>query len=166
MAKSDAAVKDPATKGKLKMIILIVVALLLAIGLSVGATWFFMHSAESKPAAAAETAVVGKQAAIFEPLLPAFVANYNQNGRQRYMQVSITMMGRNQADIEALKVHMPVIRNNLVMLFSGQDFATLASPVGQEMLRQKATASVQEVAQKELGKVAIEQLLFTNFVLQ
>ena len=166
MAKSDAAVKDPATKGKLKMIILIVVALLLAIGLSVGATWFFMHSAESKPAAAAETAVVGKQAAIFEPLLPAFVANYNQSGRQRYMQVSITMMGRNQADIDALKVHMPVIRNNLVMLFSGQDFATLASPVGQEMLRQKATASVQEVAQKELGKVAIEQLLFTNFVLQ
>jgi len=145
---------------------LIVVALLLAIGLSVGATWFFMHSAESKPAAAAETAVVGKQAAIFEPLLPAFVANYNQSGRQRYMQVSITMMGRNQADIDALKVHMPVIRNNLVMLFSGQDFATLASPVGQEMLRQKATASVQEVAQKELGKVAIEQLLFTNFVLQ
>jgi flagellar protein FliL len=166
MAKSDAAVKDPATKGKLKLIILVVVALLLAIGVSVGATWFFMHSAQSKPVAVAETAVEGKQAAVFEPLLPAFVTNYNQNGRQRYMQVSITMMGRNQADLEALKVHMPVIRNNLVMLFSGQDFATLASPVGQEMLRQKATASVQEVAQKELGKVAIEQLLFTNFVLQ
>lgn len=166
MAKSEAAVKDPATKGKLKLIIVIVVALLLAIGVSVGATWFFMHNAQSKPAEAAETAVVGKQAAIFEPLLPAFVANFNQNGRQRYMQVSITMMGRNQADVDALKVHMPVIRNNLVMLFSGQDFATLASPVGQEMLRQKATASVQEVAQKELGKVVIEQLLFTNFVLQ
>ena len=165
MAKSEAAVKDPATKGKLKLIIVIVVALLLAIGLSVGATWFFMHSAQSKPAAA-ETAPVGKQPAIFEPMAPAFVANYNQNGRQRYMQVSITMQGRNQADLDALKVHMPVIRNNLVMLFSGQDFATLASPVGQEMLRQKATASVQEVAQKELGKVVIEQLLFTNFVLQ
>ncbi|EJZ57202.1 MULTISPECIES: flagellar basal body-associated protein FliL [Pseudomonas] len=167
MAKSEAAaVKDPATKGKLKMIILIVVALLLAIGVSVGATWYFMHSAQSKPAAAAEAAPTGKQPAIFEPMAPAFVANYNQNGRQRYMQVSITMLARNQADLDALKVHMPVIRNNLVMLFSGQDFATLATPVGQEMLRQKATASVQEVAQKELGKVVIEQLLFTNFVLQ
>ncbi|MHC8412376.1 flagellar basal body-associated protein FliL [Pseudomonas sp. Hz4] len=166
MAKSEAAVKDPATKGKLKLIIVIVVALLLAIGLSVGATWFFMHSAQSKPAATAETAPLGKQPAIFEPMAPAFVANYSQSGRQRYMQVSITLQGRNQADLEALKVHMPVIRNNLVMLFSGQDFATLASPVGQEMLRQKATASVQEVAQKELGKVVIEQLLFTNFVLQ
>nr|WP_180202845.1 flagellar basal body-associated protein FliL [Pseudomonas sp. SbOxS1]NYU02387.1 flagellar basal body-associated protein FliL [Pseudomonas sp. SbOxS1] len=165
MAKSDAAVKDPATKGKLKLIILIVVALLLAIGLSVGATWYFMHSA-SKPAVVAETTPVGKQPAVFEPMAPAFVTNYNQGGRQRYMQVSITMLARNQADLDALKVHMPVIRNNLVMLFSGQDFATLASPVGQEMLRQKATASVQEVAQKELGKVVIEQLLFTNFVLQ
>ena len=155
MAKSDAAVKDPATKGKIKLIILIVVAMLLAIGLSVGATWFFMHSAQSKPAAV-ETAVVGKQSAIFESMAPAFVANFNQNGRQRYMQVSITMQGRNQADLEALKVHMPVIRNNLVMLFSGQDFTALATPVGQEMLRQKATASVQEVAQKELGKVVIE----------
>ena len=165
MAKSEAVVKDPATKGKIKLIVLIVVALLLAIGMSVGATWFFMHSAQSKPAAV-ETAVVGKQPAIFEPMAPAFVANFNQNGRQRYMQVSITMQGRNQADLDALKVHMPVIRNNLVMLFSGQDFTALATPVGQEMLRQKATASVQEVAQKELGKVVIEQLLFTNFVLQ
>jgi len=167
MAKSDAAVKDPATKGKLKLIIVIVVALLLAIGVSVGATWYFMHSAQSKPAAdVAQAGPVGKQPAIFESMAPAFVANFNQNGRQRYMQVSITMLSRNQADLDALKVHMPVIRNNLVMLFSGQDFATLASPVGQEMLRQKATASVQEVAQKELGKVVIEQLLFTNFVLQ
>ncbi|WP_207285369.1 flagellar basal body-associated protein FliL [Pseudomonas sp. FW300-N2A2] len=166
MAKSEAVVKDPATKGKIKLIIVIVVALLLAIGLSVGATWFFMHSAQSKPVAVVETAPAGKQPAVFEQMAPAFVANYNQNGRQRFMQVSITMQGRNQADLEALKVHMPVIRNNLVMLFSGQDFATLASPVGQEMLRQKATASVQEVAQKELGKVVIEQLLFTNFVLQ
>mgnify|MGYP003597576530 FL=1 len=103
---------------------------------------------------------------LIEPMTPAFIANFNQNGRQRYMQVSITLQARNQADLDALKVHMPVIRNNLVMLFSGQSFDTLATPVGQEMLRQKATASVQEVAQKEVGKVVVEQLLFTNFVLQ
>ncbi|KPW90118.1 Flagellar basal body-associated protein FliL, partial [Pseudomonas syringae pv. coryli] len=58
MAQSE-EVKDPATtgkgKGKLKLIIIAVVALLLAVGLSVGATWFLMHKSESKvdPAAAA-----------------------------------------------------------------------------------------------------------------
>ena len=40
MAKSDDAVKDPATKGKIKLIIAIAGALLLAIGLSGGATWY------------------------------------------------------------------------------------------------------------------------------
>ncbi|MDY0831996.1 MULTISPECIES: flagellar basal body-associated protein FliL [unclassified Pseudomonas] len=166
MAKSDDVATPPAGKGKLKLILLIVLALFLAIGLSVGATWYFMHSAQSKPAATAEVNPNVKQPAIFEPMLPAFVANFNQNGRQRYLQVSITLLARNQADLDALKVHMPVIRNNLVMLFSAQGFETLATPVGQEMLRQKVTASVQEVAQKEVGKPVIEQVLFTNFVLQ
>jgi flagellar FliL protein len=165
MAKSD-AVKDPAGKGKLKLILLVVLGLLLAIGVSVGATWFFMHKPQVKPDEAAQVGSKGKQPAIYEPMAPAFVVNFNQNGRQRYMQVSITMLGRNQADLDALKVHMPVIRNNLVMLFSGQTFDSLATPIGQEMLRQKAFASVQEVAQKEVGKVVVEQLLFTNFVLQ
>ncbi|KPW34775.1 Flagellar basal body-associated protein FliL, partial [Pseudomonas coronafaciens pv. garcae] len=49
MAQSE-EVKDPAPKGKgkLKLIIIAVVALLLAVGLSVGATWFLMHKSESK----------------------------------------------------------------------------------------------------------------------
>ncbi|CAG8867943.1 hypothetical protein PS627_02704 [Pseudomonas fluorescens] len=165
MAKSD-AVKDPAAKGKLKLIVMGVVALLLAVGLSVGATWFIMHKSDSEPAAD-EAASNVKASAIYEPLTPAFVVNFNQNGRQRYMQVSITLQGRDQVALDALKVHMPVIRNNLVMMFSGQGFDTLAgSSVGQEMLRQKATAVVQEVAQKEVGKPVVDQLLFTNFVLQ
>ena len=164
MAKSE-EVKTPAGKGKLKLILLVVLGLVLAIGLSIGATWFFMHSSQSKPEPVAAASNV-KAPAIFEPMAPAFVVNYSQNGRQRYMQVSITLLARNQGDLDALKVHMPVIRNNLVMLFSGQTFDSLATPIGQEMLRQKATASVQEVAQKEVGKVVVEQLLFTNFVLQ
>jgi flagellar FliL protein len=34
------------------------------------------------------------------------------------------------------------------------------------MLRQQATASVQELAQKETGNLTVEQVLFTNLVLQ
>lgn len=156
--------------GKLKLIILIVVALLLAVGLSVGGTWFFLSkgTTQDEPAeqAAAESAAPVKQAAIYEELAPAFVVNFTQNGRARYMQVSVALMARDQAALDALKVHMPVLRNRLVMLFSSQDFDSLVTPVGKEMLRQQATASVQELAQKETGKLAVEQVLFTNLVLQ
>jgi flagellar protein FliL len=34
------------------------------------------------------------------------------------------------------------------------------------MLRQQATTTVQELAQKETGKMVVEQVLFTNLVLQ
>ena len=123
-----------------------------------------MHSPKSEAVPQADLNI--KLPAIYEPMAPAFVVNFNANGRQRYMQVSVTLQARDPADLKALMVHIPVIRNNLVMLFSGQTFDDLATPVGQEILRQKTTASVQEVAQKELGKVVIDQALFTNFVLQ
>ncbi|WP_137972848.1 flagellar basal body-associated protein FliL [Pseudomonas sp. F(2018)] len=158
-------------KGKLKLIILIVVALLLAIGVSVGATWFLLGkdkgAEEDKPAEeTSESAAPVKQPALYESIAPAFIANYKHQGRARYMQVSVALMARNQAELDALKVHMPLIRNRLVMLFSGQDFGALMTPVGKEMLRSQATAVVQEVAQKETGKTVVEQVLFTNIVLQ
>lgn len=157
-------------KGKLKLIILIVIGLLLAVGLSVGATWYFMSRGEAEQQAegAADAAATSqRQTAIYEVLAPAFIVNFaSAGGRQRYMQVSVALMSRDQAALDALKEHMPLLRNQLVMLFSKQEFASLATPVGQEMLRQQATASVQELAQKEIGKLAIEQVLFTNFVLQ
>lgn len=168
---AEGAGEKPAGKSKLKLIIIIVVALVLAIGVSVGATWFFLGKGDKKDDtkeehAAAEAAAPVKKQAIYEAMVPAFVVNFTYQGRQRYMQVSVALMARDQAEMDALKVHMPVLRNRLVMLFSGQDFGTLITPVGKEMLRQQATATVQELAQKETGKLVIEQLLFTNLVLQ
>jgi flagellar FliL protein len=166
-APASAEAKPP---GKMKLIILIAVVVLLAIGLSVGATWFLLSKGDStteqQAEASAEPAVPLKQPAIYEELSPAFVVNFTQQGRARYMQVSVALMARDQLALDALKVHMPVLRNRLVMLFSSQDFEALMTPVGKEMLRQQATASVQELAEKETGKLTVEQVLFTNIVLQ
>ena len=166
-----AAAGDKPGKGKLKIIILIVVGLLLAIGASVGATLFFLgkdKGGQEEPAAEehAQEAAPTKRPAIYESIAPAFVVNFKQQGRQRYMQVSVALMARDQGELDALKVHMPLLRNRLVMLFSGQDFAALMTPVGKELLRQQATVAVQELAQKETGKTVVEQVLFTNIVLQ
>ena len=174
MAKKEApqaaASAEAKPAGKMKLIILIAVVVLLAVGLSVGATWFFLSkgdsAAEQQAQASAEPAVPLKQPAIYEELSPAFVVNFTQKGRARYMQVSVALMARDQVALDALKVHMPVLRNRLVMLFSSQDFDALMTPVGKEMLRQQATASVQELAEKETGKTTVEQVLFTNIVLQ
>ncbi|MFV3385982.1 flagellar basal body-associated protein FliL [Pseudomonas sp. NY15364] len=172
MAKKEAAPAadgQPAGKSKLKLIILIVVGLLLAVGLSIGVAWFILSKGdkheEAKPEEAAAAAPV-RQPAVYQSLMPAFVVNFNHDNRTRYLQVSMALMGRDAAGMEKLKVHMPVLRNRLVMLLSGQDFTTLQTPLGKEILLQQALASVQELAQKETGSTVVEHVLFTNFVLQ
>lgn len=165
----------PAGTGKGKLILLALgalVALLLVVGVSVGATWWVLGKDQSTDSAviatvqqAAPTAPTGPQA-IYESLVPAFVVNFKHEGRQRYMQVTVALMSRDQAALDALKEHMPVLRNRLVMLFSEQQFSVMSTSVGQKLLRLQATASVQELAQKEVGKMTVEQVLFTNFVLQ
>jgi len=172
MAKKDPSATDGqgAGTGRLKLIVLIVLALLLAVGLSIGGTWFILSKkggAEEKGAQVASGASAAlRQPALYQELAPAFVANFTHEGRARYLQVSIALMGRDSTGMEALKLHMPVLRNRLVMLLSSQDFAVLQTPLGKEMLQQQALASVQELAQKETGSAVVDQLLFTNFVLQ
>ena len=68
----------PAGKGRLKLIILIVVAMLVAVGLSVGGTLYFMSKGddlEGSKTQEAATTVSGKQPAIYEVLMPAFVVS-------------------------------------------------------------------------------------------
>ena len=153
-------------KSNIKMIVLLVVALLLAIALSVAGTWFFLgQSADSSERESTQELAV-KQQAIYEVLTPAFVVNFKSQGKSRYLQVSVALMARNKADLDALKIHMPTLRNQLVMLFSSQEFEELNTPLGVELLKQKATVAVQELALIEVGKPVVEQVLFTNVVMQ
>lgn len=151
-------------KNKMKIIILAVVALILAIVLSAVGTWFFLGRAPVEAQPVVESAT--KQQAIYEVLAPAFVVNFKSEGKPRYLQVSVALMARNQADLNALKVHMPTLRNQLVMLFSSQNFDELNTALGIDLLKQKATVAIQELALIEVGKPVIEQVLFTNVVMQ
>ena len=61
---------------------------------------------------------------------------------------------------------MPTLRNQWVMLFSNHDLDDLNTALGVELLKQKATVAVQELALIEVGSTVVEQVLFTNVVMQ
>ena len=154
-------------KNKMKVVIVAVVALLLAVGLSVAATLFFLSGEKPESdSLAPESVKTTKQQAIYEVLAPAFVVNFKSQGKPRYLQVSVALMARNKDELDQLKIHMPTLRNQLVMLFSSQDFDELNTTLGVEILKQKATVAVQELALIEVGKTVVEQVLFTNVVMQ
>jgi flagellar FliL protein len=76
-------------------------------------------------------------------------------------------MAREPATIEGLKNLEPAVRNDLVMLFSGQDNATLMSVDGKEKLRAATLASIRKVIDSEGGNSKlIEAVYFTSFVIQ
>lgn len=157
-------------KQRIMLIVLAVVLVLLSVGVTLGLLHFLVE--DEAESAEVETVVEeappepASQQAIYYPLNEKLVVNYNVRGRQRFLQVEISLMFRDNAVAAAIEKHMPRIRNDLIMLMSGQEFEDLQTPEGRELLRQDALRSIQAILQEEIGQPGIEQVLFTSFVMQ
>lgn len=167
--------KALAAKKRKKMIFIISGAVLLIL-LSVGVTMTLLSlfSGDEKSPEAGEVAEGGaegaadstKLPAIYFNLHPAFVVNFEEKGRSRYLQADITLVVRDPEVIKVMEMHMPVVRNLLVILLSSQSFDALQTPEGKEALLAEALVKLQEFLQAEMGKPGVEKVLFVNFVMQ
>ena len=92
--------------------------------------------------------------------------NFSDGKQIRYLQVSIVAMSHDPQAIEGLKTHMPVVRNNLILLLSNLNFETLNSVAGKKKLQQEALAEIQNIMKEKTGKPGIEEIYFTGFVMQ
>ena len=110
--------------------------------------------------------VVEHRPAIYYPLKPPIIVNFQARGRQRFLQAEVTLMMRDEAVVLAIEAHMPLIRNSLVLLFSGQVYEDLQTAEGKDILREEALAEIQRLLEQEIGQPGVEQVLFTNFVMQ
>lgn len=168
----DVTAEEGAKGGKGKLIIIIVAAVLvLAIG--GGAAFFLLGDSSDDEAAATETSEVSQDMgatasgpAIYLKLDPAFVVDFIVSGKQRYLQLNLTVKSRDQGQIDAIKIHMPLIRNSLVLLFSSQVFSELQSTEGKMALKIAAVESINTILQQETSAGGVEDVLFTNFVMQ
>lgn len=155
--------------GKKKLIILVVLGLLI-VGLSVGGTLMaikFLGPQEvPQSAEAAQEEEPPPAPAIYYPIKPAVTVNFSVKGRQRYLQAELTLMTREDDVISSIELHMPMIRNAMVLLIGGQDYYELQTAEGKELLRQACLQEIQRLLEQEIGKPGIEQVLFTNFVMQ
>ncbi|PAV27372.1 flagellar basal body protein FliL [Tamilnaduibacter salinus] len=154
-------------KGKLKLIIGLVVLLALAIGLSVmGTLWFLGGSSDSgSEAENGESQEPAHQPSHYSSLEEPFIVSLSSGQGQRYMQVFVALQSRDQSALDAAKTHQPVIRSRLRTLFANQAFDAMQTPDGVSQLLTESTAAVNEVLKQE-GAPAIDRVLFTNFVVQ
>lgn len=158
----------PESSGKLKLILIAAAAVVLLIAGGGAAAYFagLFSSHDSDGKATAEAPKPAKREALYVALDPPFTVNLQGTGGNRYFQASVELLTRDPAAEAAVKRHLPVIRNDLVMLFSGKDAKELATAEGKERLRAEALAAVQKVLEGETGKAEVEQVFFTSFVMQ
>src|SRR5690606_10732955 len=97
---------------------------------------------------------------------PAFVVNYGSTGRMRYLRTEVVLRVSSVEAAARVSQHKPYLRNNLVMLFSAQEGEVMNSPQGRESLRKVALDEVRAVMQELEGTADIDDLYFSNFVVQ
>jgi flagellar FliL protein len=95
------------------------------------------------------------------------VANFEAKGQMRFLQVSVEIMTRDPVTADLIKLHDPMIRNDLLMLFGNQQYESISTLEGKDKLRGAALAAVAKVVGAEGGDPKkVEQLYFTSFVMQ
>ena len=104
-------------------------------------------SAHKKPAKLAAAPVRDlKTAPSFVPLDP-FTVNLADRDVERYAQVGIALEIEDPKQAEAIKVFMPVIRNNILLLLSHKAAADLIEPEGKVKLAEE----IRKEASRALG---------------
>jgi len=169
MADDDGDKKEAKGGGKKKLIIM-ALALLLLGGGGVGGTLYFMGmlgggSGEASTEDNAERKEV-KKIPIYFAFPEAFTVNFDTDQGLRFLQVSVEIMTYDQAAVDAVGAHMPVIKNNILLLLSSQTFGDLISAEGKKEIRQRILNEIQAILDKYKTESAVEEVYFTNFVMQ
>jgi flagellar FliL protein len=157
---------DAAGGNKKKKILLIGAAAAAVLLLVALAAVLLLRDRGEDEAAGKVAATAAPPATIYASLGDKFVVVLQEDGTQRYLQTSLTVLTHDETVLKALEVHAPLIRGRLVALLGAQDFASLRSEQGKLALRDRILATVQEVLQSETGQPGVEQVFFTEFVLQ
>jgi flagellar FliL protein len=161
----------PAKKGS--KLLWVIIGVIVVGGGSAAALLLTGHKAAATPVAdagadaAAAPATTPHAPPIYYKFDPAFVVNFGSEGNTRYLQITVETMSRDAAVVEEIKTNEPAIRNDLVLLFSGQQYEALVTPEGKDKLRQATLETIRKTVAAEGAKAElVEGVYFTSFVIQ
>lgn len=94
--------------------------------------------------------------------LDSFIVNLSDQGRTRYLKVTVQLELDKQETIDQVKSKTPQIRDALIILLSSKSIEEIATSEGKYQLRDEIVARVKQFA----GKGAVVAAYFTDFVVQ
>lgn len=172
MAETESNETEKKSSKKLIIIIAIVVLLL---GAGAGGYFFFMNqpadgetAEESKPAKEdvkedpEDPAMAEQYYELSDPLL----VNFPPNSSAKIIKVAVTVLVKGEANVEALKKHEPMIRNNLLMSISAIGADKAKTLEGKQELQGVMLTEIGKVMERMTKKNPVQAVYFTEFVMQ
>ena len=154
-------------------LILIILLVLVLLGGGGAAAWYCCRRPAPAPAVAQEGAAPAQPVAkpklgppVYVELDPDFVVSFKDQRLARFMQLRVKLMSRDADLMETVEQYKPVLRNNLLLLYSSQKFEEIVTREGKEKLLAQSLEEVNRTLEKEAGVSGIEAVYFTSFVAQ
>ncbi|MHC1480540.1 flagellar basal body-associated FliL family protein [Frateuria aurantia] len=155
----------PAAKPKTSLITILMMLLLVVTLVMLGVVTRMLVSNRSHTTVAVQAATP-PSAPNYLPLDPPFIVNFQEQDGLHLLQIGISLMSHDAATIEAAKNANTVIRNDLLLMLSNQDFQTLSGEQGKLDLQKHALDVVRKAVPAAAGHQGIEAVYFTSFVMQ
>lgn len=143
-----------------KKLFLIAGGLLLVLG-GAGGAWYFMDqkAEQAKPKVATPTPPV------FVTLEP-FTVNLQSEEGERFLQVAFTLQVADQAQVDQIKLYMPLLRSRLLLLLVSKKTTELATVEGKRKLQEEILAQAKLPFAAQGKPQAVNAVFFTSFVIQ
>ncbi|MGF6769795.1 flagellar FliL protein [Paraburkholderia sp. GAS199] len=155
----------PASPGPLKRIILIALIAIIAAGAAGAGVWFFM-SKRAPAAASAEAAPAPAPAPLFFPLESMTVNLQSDDGQQHFLRIGLTLKLTDPKTQQELTDHMPEVRSRILLALSNHHPEELAPLDGKRALATELKTLIEQPTDKGAAPIHVQDVLFTEFVVQ
>lgn len=180
----DGEAAPPKKNKKLLVIIIAAVVLLVAIGGGVGYMLMHKNTAKHDGDQAEETADAEsadgdkhakkkkseKEAPPVYIAMDVFTVNLIPEQGDQFLQLTASVQVADAHEGERLRLHMPKLRNKMMLLLSGHKASELISKEGKEKLaedmRDQMNEVLNETATAKMPEDPVEEVLFTSFIIQ
>lgn len=157
-------VDKPASSGKLKRLVLFLLIGLVAAAAAAGGTYFVL--AKEGVRGAAPSAPAPLAVPVFFALEPLTVNLQSDDGIQHYLRVGLSLKLTDAKAQEYLTQHMPELRSRILLALSNKHPEQLATLEGKRALADELKTLIEQPTQPGNRSARIDDVLFTEFVVQ
>ncbi|MFW5443485.1 MAG: flagellar basal body-associated protein FliL [Methylococcaceae bacterium] len=96
-------------------------------------------------------------------MTPKFTVNLDK--ANKYLVVNVQLMVEGEKYIEKVNKHLPALRHELIMLYSGRSSAELQTMEQREALRLESKEAISKALEKHSNSDGFRDLFFTEFLI-